>query len=175
MPGRVLSRKSIGVGEQINASAPLAITALKHNAQSAREASFIESLRNETKAQQKLGQSQDYKEGVAAFLEKRPPTFRACEDSFRAQRTSPRQGLRGDRTHDHLAYVGIGQTGSPRHPDRRSPLPPGRAGNPADSSTRRSLARTDPPRHRLHPPVPQHHPTDRHPSDPHHRWQWPAR
>ena len=59
----------------INDAAPLAVAALKKNARAAQEASFMESLRNETNAQRKLGLSRDYGEGVRAFLEKRPPRF----------------------------------------------------------------------------------------------------
>ena len=67
--------KALEWAKQINDAAPLAVAALKKNARSAQDTSFMESLREETNAQRKLGHSQDYKEGVRAFLEKRPPHF----------------------------------------------------------------------------------------------------
>ena len=67
--------KALQWAGHINDAAPLAVSALKKNARAAEDISFMESLRKETNAQRRLGHSQDYNEGVRAFLEKRPPHF----------------------------------------------------------------------------------------------------
>jgi 2-(1,2-epoxy-1,2-dihydrophenyl)acetyl-CoA isomerase len=55
--------------------APTSIELIKKNALQALDLNFQESLQRETAAQRFLGNSEDYKEGLTAFFEKRPPAF----------------------------------------------------------------------------------------------------
>lgn len=55
--------------------APKSIELIKKNAQKALDLNFKESLQRETYAQRFLGNSEDYKEGLLAFFEKRTPKF----------------------------------------------------------------------------------------------------
>ncbi len=61
---------------EINALAPLSVKMVKKNFQYANEKELGEVLGREKYVQRYLGFSQDYKEGVSAFLEKRKPQFK---------------------------------------------------------------------------------------------------
>jgi len=64
------------VAQNINAMAPNCVELIKKNIQFAAERTFKESINNEIYAQRFLGNSQDYKEGLSAFFEKRAPNFK---------------------------------------------------------------------------------------------------
>lgn len=64
------------LAEKINQLAPLSVEHVKRNFQIAQASSFSDILEVEKKSQQFLGFSQDYREGVTAFLEKRSPVFK---------------------------------------------------------------------------------------------------
>lgn len=64
------------MASEINKMAPLSIEIIKKNVQKAQEQAYAESLENETASQRFLGNSEDYKEGLKAFFEKRPPAFK---------------------------------------------------------------------------------------------------
>ncbi len=54
-----------------------AVGRIKRSVQSGSEVSFSESLAIEREMQQLLFQSEDAKEGIAAYIEKRSPSFKA--------------------------------------------------------------------------------------------------
>lgn len=60
---------------QINAMAPLALNAVKENIQQAVDLTSAQSMDRETSYQRFLGNSEDYKEGLSAFFEKRQAKF----------------------------------------------------------------------------------------------------
>ncbi len=60
---------------QINAMAPLAVKAIKENIQVAVDSTAKQSMDRETAYQRFLGNSDDYKEGLSAFFEKRQAKF----------------------------------------------------------------------------------------------------
>ncbi|WP_127717592.1 enoyl-CoA hydratase-related protein [Halobacteriovorax sp. HLS] len=62
--------------EKINEMAPKCVELIKTNLQYAADNTFIDSLNNETYVQRFLGNSNDYKEGLNAFFEKRKPNFK---------------------------------------------------------------------------------------------------
>ena len=68
--------KAIEITSKINALAPLAVKMVKKNLKAACDQSFNETLEQEKATQRFLGFSEDYKEGVRAFLEKRTPQFK---------------------------------------------------------------------------------------------------
>ncbi|MGE3608468.1 MAG: enoyl-CoA hydratase/isomerase family protein [Bacteriovoracaceae bacterium] len=67
---------AIALSTEINALAPLSVKMAKKNFQFALDKELCEVLVREKQAQRFLGFSQDYKEGVSAFLEKRKPQFK---------------------------------------------------------------------------------------------------
>ena len=66
------------IAEQLAAKPPLAVAATKALVNKSFDKVLDQQLEEERMLMQKLGQSEDYKEGVAAFMEKRPATFKGC-------------------------------------------------------------------------------------------------
>jgi 2-(1,2-epoxy-1,2-dihydrophenyl)acetyl-CoA isomerase len=64
------------LAEELNQLAPMSLKATKKNFQLAAEALWAQVLEGEKVAQRTLGFSDDYREGVTAFLEKRKPVFK---------------------------------------------------------------------------------------------------
>lgn len=67
---------AMDLASEINPLPPLSVKMVKKNFQFAAEKELSEVLLREKHAQRFLGFSQDYKEGVTAFLEKRKPNFK---------------------------------------------------------------------------------------------------
>jgi 2-(1,2-epoxy-1,2-dihydrophenyl)acetyl-CoA isomerase len=67
---------ALEAAEKINEMAPKCIELIKSNLQYAGDHTFKESLDNETYVQRFLGNSEDYKEGLSAFFDKRKPNFK---------------------------------------------------------------------------------------------------
>jgi 2-(1,2-epoxy-1,2-dihydrophenyl)acetyl-CoA isomerase len=67
---------AIEMAKEINNLPPLSVKMVKKNLQYANEKELNEVLAREKYVQRFLGFSQDYKEGVSAFLEKRKPEFK---------------------------------------------------------------------------------------------------
>jgi 2-(1,2-epoxy-1,2-dihydrophenyl)acetyl-CoA isomerase len=68
--------EALKLASEINVLAPLSVKMVKKNFQYANEKELGEVLGREKYVQRYLGFSQDYKEGVSAFLEKRKPQFK---------------------------------------------------------------------------------------------------
>ncbi len=69
-------QEAMNLAQEINNLAPLSVKMVKKNLQYANEKELGEVLSREKYVQRMLGFSQDYKEGVSAFLEKRKPNFK---------------------------------------------------------------------------------------------------
>lgn len=67
---------ALELAQELNVLAPLSLKATKKNFQAAAESSWAHVLDIEKLAQRALGFSDDYREGVTAFLEKRKPVFK---------------------------------------------------------------------------------------------------
>ncbi len=68
--------KATSMAKQICNMAPMAVSHLKKNLQIAFDRPLNEAILAETKSQEYLGKSHDYKEGVQAFFDKRAPEFK---------------------------------------------------------------------------------------------------
>ena len=73
--GRLLE-VSLGLAEQVGTNAPLAVAAAKHAVDEGLALSLEEGLALEQRQYEKVLSSEDRLEGLAAFVEKRPPRFR---------------------------------------------------------------------------------------------------
>lgn len=69
-------KKALELASMVNALAPLSVKAVKKNFQFAMEKELGDVLDREKYAQRFLGFSEDYREGVKAFMEKRKPNFK---------------------------------------------------------------------------------------------------
>jgi len=76
VPAAGLIDEAVKVGERIASLAPAAVMMGKEAVNRAEETSLAEGLRFERRLFHALFASEDQKEGMAAFLEKRPPQFR---------------------------------------------------------------------------------------------------
>jgi enoyl-CoA hydratase/carnithine racemase len=74
-PDAAVEQRAIEMAAQIAALAPLAVQQIKEVLLAGQDASLDAALRLETKAIQILFASQDQKEGMSAFIEKRKPDF----------------------------------------------------------------------------------------------------
>jgi 2-(1,2-epoxy-1,2-dihydrophenyl)acetyl-CoA isomerase len=75
VPKGTAAESALQWATRLAARAPLAIRHTKKLLQQAAAAPFAQSLRAESAAQMQCANSQDFREGVAAFLEKREPRF----------------------------------------------------------------------------------------------------
>jgi enoyl-CoA hydratase len=75
VPDAEVEKRAVELAIQIAGLAPLAVQQIKEVILAGQEASLDTALRLETKAIQLLFASQDQKEGMAAFIEKRKPNF----------------------------------------------------------------------------------------------------
>ena len=75
VPDAEVEKRAVEMAQQIAALAPLAVQQIKEVLLAGQDASLDAALRLETKAIQVLFASQDQKEGMAAFIEKRKPQF----------------------------------------------------------------------------------------------------
>jgi enoyl-CoA hydratase len=76
VPAAELIGEAMKVAEKIASFAPAAVMMVKESVNRAEETSLAEGLRFERRLFHALFASEDQKEGMAAFLEKRPPQFR---------------------------------------------------------------------------------------------------
>lgn len=75
VPNDELLSKSTQFANLIAKGAPNAIAAIKSNLQAAWQNNYSDHLDLERDTQKKLGLTNDYSEGVASFMEKRPPNY----------------------------------------------------------------------------------------------------
>lgn len=69
---------AVAFAERISRNAPIAIALAKESILKARQTDFTRQLQRENEASSFLGGTEDFKEGMNAFTEKRTPIFRNC-------------------------------------------------------------------------------------------------
>jgi len=74
--GEWLDEEVNGIANKLASLPPLGLAAIKEMIRSSWQYSLDEELERQAGAMRRLGFTEDYREGVAAFLEKREPTFR---------------------------------------------------------------------------------------------------
>ena len=75
VPADALREAAIAWGEELSQRAPLSVAATKKVMRHAMDNDWFDCFTMEAQEQQKLARSEDAKEGIAAFLEKRQPNF----------------------------------------------------------------------------------------------------
>jgi len=75
VPDAETEKRAIALAQQIAELPPLAVQQIKEVILAGEDGSLEEGLRLEAKAIQLMFSSQDQKEGMAAFIEKRKPKF----------------------------------------------------------------------------------------------------
>jgi enoyl-CoA hydratase len=78
VPRDELRETALGIAQAIAARSPVAIAVLRELARTTRDLPLEEGLRREADGFRRCLESEDGAEGVAAFLEKRPPRFRGA-------------------------------------------------------------------------------------------------
>jgi enoyl-CoA hydratase/carnithine racemase len=76
VPADNLMKITIDLAEKIAEAAPLALKSTKQTVWQALNCTLEQQITIETKVQNNLFKTEDFREGVAAFHEKRPPIFR---------------------------------------------------------------------------------------------------
>ena len=74
--GEWLDEEVNGIANKLASLPPLGLAAIKEMIRSSWQYSLDEELERQAGAMRRLGFTEDYREGVAAFLETREPTFR---------------------------------------------------------------------------------------------------
>lgn len=77
VPNERLTDEALALAKQL-AEGPRSLATIRRLSWQALDADFAGMLREEREAQRDCGHTQDFEEGVAAFLEKRPARFRDC-------------------------------------------------------------------------------------------------
>ena len=75
VPSEALAEATQELAGRLRDSSPLSIAAAKQAVYLSQSADLAEMLRYETEAQLRCFESEDGREGIRAFLEKRPPRF----------------------------------------------------------------------------------------------------
>jgi 2-(1,2-epoxy-1,2-dihydrophenyl)acetyl-CoA isomerase len=75
VPDAAFDAEVTRLAEQLAQAPPLALKSVKETLRSSGARSLDEALRHERDTQRTLGRSEDYREGVTAFMEKRPAQF----------------------------------------------------------------------------------------------------